>query len=66
MGNTCSVMLLLCRMALNFLVNELALLEETYNGLTKCHITKTLYYPKKTELNKYSLQYTSSAYKSCQ
>lgn len=47
--------------ALNFLVNELALLEETYNGLTKCHITKTLYYQKKTELNKYLLQYTTSA-----
>jgi len=35
MGNTCSVMLLLDRMALNFLVNKLALLEETYNGLYK-------------------------------
>jgi hypothetical protein len=66
MSNTCTVMLLMGRMALNFLVNELALLDETYNGFTKCHITKTLYYPKKTELNKYLLQYTTSAYKSCQ
>jgi len=58
-------MLLMGRMALSFLVNELDLLEETYNGLTKCHITKTQYYPKKTQLNKYLLQYTTSAYKSC-
>lgn len=62
MSNTCSVMLLMGRTALSFLVNELALLEETYNVLTKCHITKTLYYPKKAELNKYLLQYTTSAY----
>jgi len=43
MSNTCNVMLLMGRTALNFLVNELVLLEETCHGLTKCHITKTLY-----------------------
>jgi hypothetical protein len=53
MSNTCGVMLLMGRMALNFLVNKLAFLGETYNGLTKHHITKTQYYPKKTELNRY-------------
>jgi hypothetical protein len=61
MSNTCIVMLLMGRMALNFLVNDLGLLEKTSDGLTKCHITNILYYPKKTKLNKYLFQYTTSA-----